>query len=178
MTDAFIDALRSWQNFYFMIGGASAGLMGLMFVALSLGTHLVNDETRASFPAFVTPSILYFVSVLLVAGVMLVPSYTPLTLGLMLFVGGAAGLGRTIRHVLQIIRVAIQNRDFNLVDWLAQIILPVVGYALVLIAGLGFTGNQWSPAFMGLWLAALLLLICAIANTWGLVIWIVEQGRP
>lgn len=60
MADVFTDTLHSWQNFYFMIGGASAGLMGLMFVALSLGTHLVNDETRASFPAFVTPSIIYF----------------------------------------------------------------------------------------------------------------------
>ena len=61
MTDLFIDTLHSWQNFYFMIGGASAGLMGLMFVALSLGTHLVNDETISSVGAFVTPSIIYFV---------------------------------------------------------------------------------------------------------------------
>jgi hypothetical protein len=49
MPDAFVDTLQSWQNFYFMIGGASAGLIGLMFVALSLGMRLLSDNTRQSF---------------------------------------------------------------------------------------------------------------------------------
>jgi hypothetical protein len=177
MSDVFVDTLHSWQNFYFMIGGAAAGLMGLMFVALSLGTHLVNDATIASFPTFVTPSIVYFVSALLVSGVMLVPALTPPALGLLLFLGGVVGLGRTLQNVLRLIQVARKNQDFNIWDWLTQIILPVVSYVVILLAGLGFVGNQWSLAFMGVWLATLLLLICAIANTWGVVLWIVEQRR-
>ena len=177
MGDIFMDTLRSWQNFYFMIGGASAVLIGLMFVALSLGLHLVSDDVRANFPAFVTPSILYFVSALLVASVMLVPVYTPLGLGLILILSGTAGLVRTWQHVSQLIRVAIKHQDFDRWDWLAQILLPVVSYALLMLVALGFAVGQWSLALMGLWLATLLLLICAITNTWSVVLWIVDQRK-
>src|SRR5262245_39721969 len=103
MTDSFMDTLRSWQNFYFMIGGASAALIGLMFVALSLGVHLVNDEVKANFPAFVTPSIVYFVSALLLAGIMLVPVYTPMGLGVILFLSGTAGAVRASQHIRHLI---------------------------------------------------------------------------
>jgi hypothetical protein len=84
MPDVFIETLHTWQNFYFMIGGVVAGLLGLMFVALSL-MHLVSDETREEFEIFVTPSEVYFVSALLVACVMLVPALTPPSLALALF---------------------------------------------------------------------------------------------
>ena len=178
MNELFTETLHSWQNFYFMIGGAAAGLMGLMFVALSLGSHLINDETRAAFPVFVTPSIVYFVSVLLIAAVMLVSSFTASALGVVLLVGGAASLARTVQPVRRLIRVNNEHQDFNRWDWLWQVILPVVGYSLIALAGLGFVFDQWTIAFMGMWLAVLMLLLCAIANTWGLVSWIVEQGRP
>ncbi|MEZ4668646.1 MAG: hypothetical protein R3E39_12105 [Anaerolineae bacterium] len=176
MNETFIETLRSWQNFYFMIGGASAGLMGLMFVALSLGTHLVNDQTASNVAAFVTPSIIYFVSVLLVAGVMLVPTFTTLVLGIVLAAGGAVGLVRTTGHVRDLIRVNNEYQDFSRWDWLWQVILPLVSYGLLVLAGLGFLFDQWTVAFMGVWLAVLMLLLCAIANTWSLVLWIVEQG--
>src|SRR5262245_38044229 len=90
--DAFTETLRSWQNFYFMAGGAAAALMGLMFVALSLGTHLVSETTVANIGTFVTPSIIYFVSALLLACVMLVPTYTPPGLALIVFSGGIFGM--------------------------------------------------------------------------------------
>jgi hypothetical protein len=50
-----------------------------------------------------------------------------------------------------------------------------VSYALILLGGIGV--NQWSLAFIGVWLASIFLLLCAIANTWSLVIWIIGQGR-
>jgi hypothetical protein len=175
MTNPFIDMLRSWQNFYFMIGGAAAALMGLMFVALSLGTGLLNDDTRDEFSTFVTPSVVYFASVLLIAGAMLVPSYAPLALGVLLFVGGGVGLFRAVQHSRLLIRAANQYQDFNIWDWLAQVVAPVAGYGLILLAALGYGIDQWALAFMGLWLATLLLIICGIANTWSLVLWIIDQ---
>ncbi|MEO8396478.1 MAG: hypothetical protein ABI700_26020, partial [Chloroflexota bacterium] len=71
MTDVFNEVLVKWQTFYFMMGGAAATLAGLMFVALSLGQHLIGETTRDQMKIFAMPSIIYFVSVLLLAGVML-----------------------------------------------------------------------------------------------------------
>jgi len=173
--NAFVEALRSWQNFYFMTGGAAAGLLGLMFVAVSMGINVLSDEITDDMRAFVTPNILYFTSALLMAGVMLIPTITPHVLALLLLLGGVYGLARTIPFVLRLIRVARRNQDFNSADWMAQIILPLASYALILITTWGFFANQWSLAFMTEWLAMILLLISAIANTWSLVIWVVTQ---
>jgi hypothetical protein len=126
---------------------------------------------------FVTPSIYYFVSALLLSGVMLVPAYTPPTLALLLLVGGAVGLVGTIHHVVRLVQAARRNQDFTLGDWLAQIIGPVAAYALLVIAGAGFVTDQWTLAFMVAWMASITLMLCAIANTWSLVIWIVEQRK-
>lgn len=172
----FTETLRSWQNFYFMTGGAAAALLGLMFVAVSMGVqHLGSAEITEDMRAFVTPNILYFTSALLLACAMLIPTITPLLLAILLLVGGLFGLVRTVPSVLRLISVARRNQDFNRADWLAQIILPVTSYVLILIATLGFLLNRWSLAFMTAWLAMILLLIAAIANTWSLVIWVVEQ---
>jgi hypothetical protein len=52
--DAFTETLRSWQNFYFMIGGATATLVSLMFVAVTLGVQMIPilRQTRAKTPNF------------------------------------------------------------------------------------------------------------------------------
>jgi hypothetical protein len=178
MAADFTETLHSWQNFYFMAGGASAGLIGLMLVALSLGLHLVTDQTRSQIEAFATPSVIYFVSALLIACAMLVPDYAPPVLGALFLAGGAVGLLRASSHIRMLIRAAIQHQDFTGWDWLSQVILPVLSYALLIVTGLGFLIEQYPLAFGGVCLSMILLLIAAIANTWSLVIWIIEQPRP
>ena len=178
MTTDFIDTLHSWQNFYFMAGGAAAALIGLMLVAMSLGQHLVTDQTRAQVEAFATPSVLYFVSTLLISCAMLVPDYVPGVLGALALTGGAIGLLRSSSHIRQLIRAAIEHQDFTWWDWLSQIILPIAGYGLLTLAGLGFLVDQAPLAFVGVCLAMILLLISAIANTWSLVMWIVSHPQP
>ncbi|WP_139293627.1 hypothetical protein, partial [Escherichia coli] len=86
--DAFSEMLHGWQNYYFMAGGAAATLVGLMFVALSMATHLISDETSESMKYFVTPSIFYFASVLLLSCAMLVPTHSPASLAVILLFGG------------------------------------------------------------------------------------------
>src|SRR5262245_461388 len=93
MPTPFTATLQSWHDFYTLTGGASATLAGLMFVAMSLGSHLVNAETRDAFDIFVTPSIIYFVSTLLLAALMIIPIFTPLMLAAALFIAGVAGFG-------------------------------------------------------------------------------------
>src|SRR5262245_54255938 len=117
--NAFNETFQSWQNFYIMAGGVSATLIGLMFVALLLGVHLVNETTRENFDIFATPSIFYFVSVLLLACVMVAPALPPILFMLVVGVGGLIGLGRTMQHSWLLVRAARRYGDFNLGDWVA-----------------------------------------------------------
>jgi hypothetical protein len=173
----FTELLQSWHDFYFMLGGASASLIGLMIVALSLGTHLLNDNTRADIENFASPSIFYFMSTLLIAGGMLVPVHVPLSLAVVLLIGGSLGLLRTIRYVRGLIRAAIAHQDFDLQDWIMQVVGPLVSYGLLLLTALGLVLAQWNLALVGVCAAALLLILCAIANTWSMVLWIIEHYR-
>jgi hypothetical protein len=178
MSTNFIDSLHSWQNFYFMEGGAAAALIGLMLVAMSLGQHLVTERTRSQVEAFATPSVLYLASALFIACGMLVPDYAPPVIGALFLAGGAGGLLRSFSHVRTLIRAAIVHQDFTWWDWLAQIILPVGGYALLIVAGIAFLSGWHSAAFAAICVATVVLLVSALANTWSLVIWVIEQPRP
>jgi hypothetical protein len=175
--DAFTEMLRSWQNFYFMVGGAAAALLGLMFVAVSLGINLVTDENRDSIKTFVNPSIFYFVSDLVLCGLMLIPDNSPNALALVLLLVGIIALKQVIPFAIRLIRAAIKHQDFDLQEWLFQIIFPVLSNLLLFMVALLFYINQWQMAFLGLWLVIILLLLSAISNTWSLVMWIVEVRR-
>jgi hypothetical protein len=177
MAEGFNETLNSWQTFYFTAGGAAAALIGLMFVALSLGTNMVSAVPPDDYKAFVTPSVFYFASVLMLALVMLIPAHDPLLLAFILFAQGVGGLVWVGHHVRRLIRVAKANQDFNLVDWLAQVLLPIANFVLLPIAALGIVKNHLPLTFTLLCLCTLSLLFSAIANTWSLVIWIIEKRR-
>jgi len=64
------------------MGGASATLTGLMFVAVSLGMNLVNDASEADIHTYVSPTLFHFVASLLLAGIVLMAGHTPLSFAL------------------------------------------------------------------------------------------------
>lgn len=173
--DAFTELLHGWQNFYFMIGGAAATLIGLMFVAMSMATHLISEQRKQEFNIFVTPSVFYFVIILMTAGVMLVPTYSPTGLAVALSLDGLFGLIHATRASWRLAQVAKEQSDFLWWEWMSQIVLPVVAFVLILLAALGLLADSAVAALMGLAAGVLLLLLGAIGNTWSLVIWIIDQ---
>lgn len=173
--ETFSDALRSWQTFYFTCGGASAALIGLMFVALSLGMPLLTSATPHDIKTFTSPSVYYFMAVLLLSGAMLIPQYSPPVLGLLLLAGGILAVVQILPFVVRLVRTALRNKDFNLGDWLLQVIIPAANLFLLFAAATCFLTDQWSWGFMCLWATTMLFLVVGIANTWSLVIWILEK---
>lgn len=176
LVDAFTETLHAWQNFYFMTGGAAATLIGLLFVALSLGWHLVSKETDEQFNAFVTPILVYFVSVLVLACVMLVPQMPSMLLGGLWLSLGLLGLLATGRALLGMFRLG-RSSTTSLQHWLANIVLPAFGFGLLLYGAMWliFTGSA-----EGLYAAALadgVLLVIGVARAWELVVWIGHQPR-
>lgn len=177
MNETFIDTLHSWNNFYFMIGGSAAGLVGLMFVALSLGMSIVKQTSDADFKLFVSPNMLYFVSVLIISGLMLIPDHSQQGLALFLFIVGVVCIVPALKAAYGLANVARRAGDFNLGDYLCEIVFPGVAYALLMLSAIVFATDQWRLAFTGLWIAVLLLLVSAIFNTYSLVIWIFDQHK-
>jgi hypothetical protein len=69
-----------------------------------------------------------------------------------------------------------QTRHHKLpfLDWIWFVGLPIAGYVLLLLSGVGFL-LQAALSLHGVGVALILLLVIGIRNAWDLVIWISQQ---
>jgi hypothetical protein len=82
--------MADWHNFYMLAGGTAGTLIGLIFIVITLGMEhsKAGDEVRTRL--FVTPILVHFACLLIIALVMVAPTST-LTRALAL---GAIGCAR------------------------------------------------------------------------------------
>jgi hypothetical protein len=165
--------LHAWGEFYVIVGGGAAALTGLLFVVISIAPHTINARTVRQTRAFITPTVAYFVTVLVVAGFMTMPSMTPHGLTLLLALGGIAGLG-----YMAWIGAHRQWRESKLdfEDWICFVGLPILAYVLLLAAAVE-VGLDSRFGLETVAIAVLLLLVVGIRNAWDLVIWMAQQPR-
>lgn len=169
------EILRDWQNFYFMIGGAAAALIGLMFVAISLGSHLINAETTEDMRIYVNPSLFHFVAVFVTACVMLVPTHSVASLSVVLGLLSLVGLRQAVDVAQRMRRKPGEINEDN--HWLWHAILPTLSYAAGCVTAGGIAITALPAWLIGFALMVTTLIVCAIRNVWILVLWIARQGR-
>ncbi len=58
MPDMLSQPLHDWQNFYLLVGTAAATLVGLMFVAISLGVRSITQQHIPALRVFVSPTLI------------------------------------------------------------------------------------------------------------------------
>ena len=67
------DALSHWQNFYTLLGTASATMVGLLFVAATVGSGVFSGSGRAALRVFLSASVVNFALLLASCLVVLAP---------------------------------------------------------------------------------------------------------
>src|SRR4051812_14463342 len=112
-----------------MLGGAAATLMGLIFMAVSLGANPISPETRTPADTYVTPVMVFYKSVLLMACVMLIP--TSSFLAILLLLGGTLGLHRMARVVRGMLG-PVKSDTFGPGRWLWHGFLPLARFGLII----------------------------------------------
>jgi len=176
-------SLQPWQNFYMLLGGASATLVGLMFIAISLGSSRWTPEERpilaASFGAFMSPTFIHFVYVLVTAIVVFVPTLSETALGGLLVLAGVGSLGHIARN-LPFVRERYRARSLDRSDLVWYSLMPSVGYILYLDAGIGLLRAAAGRPSRGhaldaLAAASVLLLVIGVRNAWDLVVFMVMR---
>jgi hypothetical protein len=171
MDPSLSNLLHEWHDFYVLVGTASATLVGLMFVAVSIGTTIFNENHRTAMTAFITPTVMHFAAVLFACLVALMPNHTWYTLGGLI---GAGALAGTVHGGGLVAQMIIHHRfNVDLIDRLFYAALPLAGYGLALVAAaLLFTRASAVSADL-IAGAALILLFAAIRNAWDMMVWIV-----
>lgn len=177
MDDAFLQMLRDWQTYYFLTGSASAGLIGLLFVAVSLATTVVTPTsttgTTEGVHTWATPIIVHFSGALFISALLIMPTLTPASLGVILTLAAIACLVYLARTA---VRLGRQQSSYpvDTGDWIWNIVIPVAGHLLILGTALTLLANT-SQNLNAVAVAVAALIATGIRNTWDLTVWLAAQ---
>jgi len=175
---------EGWDNFFVLVGTASGGLIGLLFVVITLTSGLDRSRALRASGIYMTPNVVHFAVTLVVSAVVLAPRIST-RVDALIFGGAAlAGLANAIRTCLGL--AAFASEPGSSPHWSD---MPLYGVApgLLYVLMLGDAAAIWmEAAFAPFALAGLLmvLILLAIRNAWDLITWIApgvpesETGRP
>ena len=166
--------VRDWHDFYGLVGTASATLVGLMFIAASVGASIFNASQQEPMKAYLTPTVAHFSSLLFVCILILIPTQTWLSLSMAVGGLGIAGIAYSIR---QWIRVFLTLR--SRIDWadrMFYVFIPGLGYALVLVSAVALFEHRRSSAEL-MAAALIVLLLAGIRNAWDMTVWIITRSQ-
>jgi hypothetical protein len=166
--------LRAWESFCVIVGPSAAVLIGLQFVVIVLSAEINtigNDEVLG---AFGTPTIVHLCIVLLVSAIMTAPWSGLAGVAIAFDACGIVGLGYTA----MVIRRARRQTSYApvLEDWIWHCWLPLLAYAVLLVASLILPSSP-VPALFVISAMMVLLLFIGIHNAWDSVIYIVARRR-
>jgi hypothetical protein len=161
--------LVAWETFYVIVGSSGAALTGLQFVVIALIAESERRATTREIEAFGTPTIIHFCAVLLVSAILSAPWRGLSGVSLVL---GACGLAGVV-YGLIVVRRARHQISYQPVfeDWLWHAVLPLIAYALLLIAALALHRQPQTVLFL-VGTTTLLLLFIGIHNAWDTVTYI------
>jgi hypothetical protein len=165
--NAFAQAIEGWHDFYILIGTASATLVGLLFVSLSLNADVISRRTNADLRALAEQTFSSFIFVLLFAVFFLIPYQDALGLGLPLLGVGGIGLFSTVRHFLKTRHT--QPRVWRQGTIGTRFITPTICFVVLITIAVSVLLSNTSGLY---WLVPVMIILMVIAsfNAWDLLL--------
>jgi hypothetical protein len=164
-----------WHDFYMLLGTASATMIGLLFVAASVGSGIFSRSRRGAQRMFLSASVVHFGGVLAVSLFILAPFLGWTDYGAVADAGGAFGLAYCALTWADVLRDGFLQR-IDLEDRLWYGLGPVVGYLIEVAAGAALA-LHWRLGFPALAVAMGTLLLVSIHNAWDITIWSVTRDK-
>ena len=169
------DALTQWRDFYTLLGTASATLVGLLFVAASVGGGAFSSGRRAASRVFLSASVVHFSSLLAASLIVMVPGLGWRSFGGMIAGCGVVGLGYYGLTWRDMLHDGLAKRiDWDDQAWYA--VLPVIGYLCETAAGVALLA-RWPLACDALAASLGLLLVIGLHNAWDITLWSITRQR-
>jgi hypothetical protein len=161
--------LSPWHEFYALLGAASGTLVGLLFVAATVGSGVFSADRRGPLRMFLSASVVHFTGILLVCLAVLAPFRSQFVPGALIVAGGLFGLGYYALTWRDAVRDGL-SKKIDLEDRIWYAVLPVCAYLLETAAG---GALAWRPEIGCDLLAAsvAMLLLIGIHNAWDITLW-------
>ncbi len=166
---------QGWENYFFMLGSASAGLIGLLFVVVTLTANFERSSALRGSALYLTPTMVHFSVVLAVCAASVAPRLPIWIAASVAAAAICAGGANAVRATLGIARPRPGAITPHWSDVWGYGAGPLALYGALLIADAGvYAGQDWAAEALAGGLLALMLL--AIRNAWDLVTWMAPQG--
>jgi hypothetical protein len=164
--------LQGWDNFFIMAGTAAATLIGLLFVAVTVGTGFSRSSIEHGTRGFLTPTLIRFGGVLFLSLAVLAPWPSVWPIGIILSLGGLAGLAYQLRVIVMRRKVKLVSLDWH--GWLPYVGVPALGTGSLIVGGVGLVRERsFAPyAIAG---ATVLLLFAGLYGAWDTTLWMIKN---
>ncbi|HZZ90026.1 MAG TPA: hypothetical protein VFE13_16985 [Caulobacteraceae bacterium] len=166
---------EGWSDYYVLLGTAAAGLIGLLFVVVTLTANFERSRALWASGIYMSPVVASFALVLSTSALTLVPGVTPPAFASLLAIVAMLGLAAAARTCLGIRKLSRSDAPPHWSDLWGY----GFGPALTYFALEGVAVAMWRQAGWALYLLAALLLILllnAIRNAWDLISWMAPGG--
>jgi len=164
-----------WDSYFAMLGTAAGGLIGLLFVVVTLTSNFERSQALKGTSIYMTPTAIHFAAALSICAAALAPNLAPRTAATLMALPVAVGLANAVRAGVGIRGFTGQTGAVHWSDFWSYAAAPAVVYAALIVAlGGVWTGKAWGVGALASGL--LLLLLVAIRNAWDLVTWMAPQG--
>jgi len=168
-----VEALKEWHDFYALVGTAAATLLGLLFVAVSIGAGFFTEARQSATRTFMSPVVVHFTSIFFLCAVALFPSHDTKLLAALVAATALIGTIISTYITVQVVRTDLTN---YIRDYLAYGLLPGIAYVVLLLAAVAIYLERdfGLNALAG---ALLLLAIANIRNAWDLTLTMVLRHQ-
>jgi len=156
----------AWHDVFVVLGTTAAALVGLVFVAVSVGVTL--KQPRKGLGEFTGQTVINFTLTLVACVVTLSPAGLSLSGGVLL-IPSVYGLSYALWFWRQM--HLIEGYEPVKTDWLFYGLLPVVDYMLLIVAALSLIVFADVAIVYMLAAVLLLLVVLCIRNSYDLTIW-------
>ncbi|HEY6330310.1 MAG TPA: hypothetical protein VI756_13305 [Blastocatellia bacterium] len=170
ISGSILDTLHAWHDFFMLTGGASATLMGLLFVSVALVTGL--PELPKNRELFATPVVLEFAYAILLSIVCLAPWQKAFPFGIAITVVGVTGAIQSFRLVGRLGRYRVTERRSAVSLWFLYA-TPAVGM-LCAASGVALI-RAHLQAIAGIAAVVVALGLLGLRNAWRLLVWVLGE---
>ena len=107
------EALSAWSSFYAVLGESAATMVGLLFVAASVGSSRFAGSRASALRMFLSASVVHFTGILAISLIAMAPLHSWTLCGLLIAAAGLFGLGYHIFAWSGAVRDGLSKR----IDW-------------------------------------------------------------
>lgn len=170
---------EDWHDFYLVLGPAAAGLIGLLFVVMSLTTGLERGRAMRGAQIYMTPVVFHLGVLLLLSALALFPRMAAPPMGAAAIVCGLAGLVYAAYVCRAFLSKAVESYAGDL--WCYGIGVALL-YLGMLVAGVVVLLRQPAGPY-ALAVDQIALFLLMVNNAWDLVVFITPRkdtppGQP